>query len=185
MQEDWKPMIGMVFDSIKDAWKFWVDYGGRIGFGVRKQYPHKKKDDLISSSRFVCCKEGLQKPDKRDYKIKPRRETRTNCPARIWFKDMGGKFTVYDFVGEHNQSLHPQETQYMLSSEQKVSEVQCHQIELVDENDLQQKMLLDLTSKKVGGSPSSDCGYTLSDQKNNIRKRRKMSLVNGEVNYLL
>ncbi|XP_058731890.1 protein FAR1-RELATED SEQUENCE 5-like [Vicia villosa] len=186
MQEDWKPMIGMVFDSIEDAWKFWVDYGGKIGFRVRKQYSHKKKDGSISSSRFVCCKEGLRKPDKRDYKIiNPRPETRTSCPARIGFKDMGGKFTVYDFVEEHNHSLHPQETQYMLSSEQKVSEVQCHQIELADENGLQQSVLLDLTSKKVGGSTSSDCGYALSDQKNNIRKRRKMSLVNGEVNYLL
>lgn len=44
-------------------------------------------------------------------------------------------------------------------------------------------VLLDLMSKKVGGS--SDCGYTLPDQKNDIRKRRKRSLVNREVNFLL
>lgn len=49
MQEDWKPKMGMVFDNIEDAWKFWVDYGGRLGFGARKQYTHKKKDGSIIS----------------------------------------------------------------------------------------------------------------------------------------
>ena len=43
------------------------------GFGERIQYVHTNKDDLATSSSFVCCKEGLRKPDKRDYKtIKPR-----------------------------------------------------------------------------------------------------------------
>lgn len=94
---------------------------------MRKQYSHNKKDGSISSSRFVCCKEGLRKPDKRYYKtINPRPETRTNCPARIGLKDMGGKLTVFDFVEEHNHAVHLQEITHMLSSEQKVLEVQCH-----------------------------------------------------------
>ena len=58
MQEYWKPKVGIIFDSIEKAWKFWVDYGGRVGFGVRKQYEHKKKDGSTASCRFVCCKEG-------------------------------------------------------------------------------------------------------------------------------
>ncbi|KAJ1398467.1 FAR1-related protein [Sesbania bispinosa] len=43
MEEDWKPKEGMEFDSFEDAWKLWVDYGGRVGFGVRKEYTHKTK----------------------------------------------------------------------------------------------------------------------------------------------
>ncbi|CAK8573592.1 unnamed protein product [Lathyrus sativus] len=111
MQEDWKPKLKMIFDSIEDAWKFWVDYGGKVGFGVRKQYYNKHKNGIITSYRFVCCKEGLQKPDKRDYKtINPRPETRTNCQARLGLKNMDGKFMVVDFVEEHNHNLHLQET---------------------------------------------------------------------------
>lgn len=103
MQEDWKPKVGMVFDSTEDAWKYWVDYGGRVGFGVRKHYTHKKKDGSTTSCRFVCCKEGLRKPDKRDYKTtNPRPETRTNCEARLGIKNVDGKLTVHDFVEEHN-----------------------------------------------------------------------------------
>jgi hypothetical protein len=37
MIEDWKTKIDMVFASIEDAWTFWVNYGGIVGFGVRKQ----------------------------------------------------------------------------------------------------------------------------------------------------
>ncbi|XP_045823346.1 protein FAR1-RELATED SEQUENCE 5-like [Trifolium pratense] len=184
MEKDWKPKIGMVFYNIEEAWKFWVDYGGRLGFGVRKQYTHKKKDGSISSCRFVCCKEGLRKPDKRDYKtINPRPETRTNCRARIGLKHTGGQFIVYDFVEEHNHNVHLQETIHMLSYEQKVLEVQCHQIDLANDDGLQHRASLDLMSKEVEGS--SDSGYTPPDQKHNIHKRRKMSLVNGEVGHLL
>ncbi|KAI5442264.1 hypothetical protein KIW84_011360 [Lathyrus oleraceus] len=79
----------MIFDSIEDAWKFWVDYGGKVGFGVRKQYYHKNKNGIITSYKFVYCKEGLRKLDKRDYKtINPRPETRTNCQARLGIKNM-------------------------------------------------------------------------------------------------
>ncbi|KAK2438899.1 protein FAR1-RELATED SEQUENCE [Trifolium repens] len=183
MQEDWKPKIGMVFYSYEDAWKFWVDYGGRLGFRVRKQYTHTKNDGSITSCRFVCCNEGLRKPDKRDYKtINPRPETRTNCRARIALRHMYGQFIVTDFVEEHNHNVLLQETIQMLSSEQKVLEVQCHQIDLANGDSLQHKTSLDLTSKEVGGS--SDFGYTPTDQKNNIHKRRK-SLVNGKVSCLL
>lgn len=84
MEQDWKPKKDTVFDAIDDAWKFWVDYGGRVGFGVRKLYTHRKKDGSPSSCRFVCNKEGVRKPDKRDYKtVNPRQETRTNCNARL------------------------------------------------------------------------------------------------------
>jgi hypothetical protein len=31
MEEDWMPRIGMIFDNFDDAWKFWVDYGGKVG----------------------------------------------------------------------------------------------------------------------------------------------------------
>lgn len=43
MQEDWKPKLEMTFDNIEDAWKFWIDYGGRVGFRVRKQYSTRTK----------------------------------------------------------------------------------------------------------------------------------------------
>ncbi|XP_058726869.1 protein FAR1-RELATED SEQUENCE 5-like [Vicia villosa] len=182
--EDWKPKLKMIFDSIEDAWKFWVNYGGKIGFGVRKQYSHKNKNGIITSYKFVCCKEGIRKPDKRDYKtINPRPETRTNCQARLGIKNMDGKFMVVDFVEEHNHNLHLQETTHMLPSQRKVSQVQCQQIDLADDAGLQQRKSFDLMSKEVGGR--TNLGFIRLDQKNYLRKKRQRSMVHGEAGYLL
>jgi zinc finger SWIM domain-containing protein 3 len=180
------PIKEMLFDNITDAWKFWNDYGKRIGFGARKQYIHKSKtgSGLATSCRFVCCKEGLRKPDKRDSKtIKPRPETRTKCQARIGLKNMGENWMVHDFVAEHNHVLHTQETTHMLSSQRKVSEIHCQQILLADDAGLQQRNSFDLMSKEVGGR--TNLGFTRLVQKNYLRKRRQESLVNGEAGYLM
>ena len=35
LDNELKPIKGMEFDTKEEAWDFWKDYGGRIGFGVR------------------------------------------------------------------------------------------------------------------------------------------------------
>jgi zinc finger SWIM domain-containing protein 3 len=70
---------------------------------------------------------------------------------------MGEKWTVHDFVQEHNHMLHSQETIYMLPSQQKVSEIQRQQIDLADDAGLQQKSSFDLMSKEVGGRTNLGC----------------------------
>lgn len=52
---------------------------------------------------------------------------------------MDDKFMVVDFVEEHNHNLHLQETTHILSCQRKVSQIQCHQIDLADEARLQQR----------------------------------------------
>ncbi|XP_039686153.1 protein FAR1-RELATED SEQUENCE 5-like [Medicago truncatula] len=184
MNEDWKPKVDMVFCSFEDAWEFWNTYGGKVGFGVRKDYTHRKKDGSVSSCRFVCCKEGMRKPDKRDYKTKnPRLETRTNCETRLGLKNVDGKLMVHDFVEDHNHELLLPETTHMLSSQRKVSEIHCQQIELADSVGVQQKKSFDLLSKEVGGR--TNLGFIRLDQKNYLRKKRERSLVQGEAGYLL
>jgi len=70
--------LGLEFDNLEDAWKFWDNYGGSKGFEVRKHYPNKNKKD--ASYIYVCCKEGMRKPNKRDFKTNnPRPETRMCC----------------------------------------------------------------------------------------------------------
>ncbi|CAL5214178.1 unnamed protein product [Lathyrus oleraceus] len=183
MQEDWKPKLKMIFDSIEDAWKFWVDYSEKVEFGLRKQYYHKNKNDIITSYKFVC-KEGLRKPDKRDYKtINPGPETRTNCQVRLGIKNMDGKFMVVYFVEEHNDNLRLQETTHMLSCQREDSQIQCHQIDLADEAGLQQRKSFDLTSKEVGGR--TNLGFIHLDQKDYLREKRQRSMVHGEADYLL
>ena len=39
------PGVCMEFNSVDEAWQFWVEYGKNTGFGVRKDYFNKRKKD--------------------------------------------------------------------------------------------------------------------------------------------
>jgi hypothetical protein len=53
------PQVGLRFKSSDEAWQFWVAYGGRSGFDVRKRYTNYNKfDRKVTSCRCVCANEG-------------------------------------------------------------------------------------------------------------------------------
>ncbi|KAG2644026.1 uncharacterized protein LOC120696098 [Panicum virgatum] len=51
----WIPRLGMTFSSLDEAWEFWVTYGGRMGFDVRKSYTNTSNLDGLVTSKFKCC----------------------------------------------------------------------------------------------------------------------------------
>ena len=56
----------MRFSSVDEAWNFWVTYGGRMGFDVRKCYANKSGlDGLVTTCRFVCSNQGSRAEDKK------------------------------------------------------------------------------------------------------------------------
>jgi hypothetical protein len=99
----------MKFSSVDEAWKFWVSYGGKIGFDVRKQHNNKSVvDGLFTSSRFVCSSAGHRGKDKRDYLTKnPRAQTRTDYNVHMGIKlnKVEGNYEVYDLVTERYHIL--------------------------------------------------------------------------------
>ena len=125
----WVPQVGMEFETLEAAWKYWVNYGKKMGFSVWKHYLNKSKiDGEITSSRFLCAKEGIRKEDKRDQLTRHHREeTRTNCLVRLGVSLVRetGKYKVYDFVLEHNHVLYLLETAYMMRSQRMISEAQA------------------------------------------------------------
>jgi len=78
----------MEFNSIHEAWLFWVNYGGQKGFEVRKRYSNKRKSDgKVRSCRFVCADEDYRLKDKSDHLIKcPRAEQKMNVKV-VWGPD--------------------------------------------------------------------------------------------------
>ncbi|XP_075516504.1 protein FAR1-RELATED SEQUENCE 5-like [Primulina tabacum] len=181
-----KPKIGMEFDSLDESWKFWVEYGGKTGFGVRKHYFNKNKNTgFITSYKYVCCKEGVRKKDKRDSStLNSRLETRTNCKVRMGVTFVDSKYKVNEFIEEHNHPLHLQETIHMLSSQRKITEVQAYEIDLAEDVGLKKKSNFQLMSKHAGGIDG--LGYTMLDAKNYIRsKKRQRSMIYGKVGCLM
>ncbi|XP_078182803.1 protein FAR1-RELATED SEQUENCE 5-like isoform X1 [Carex rostrata] len=106
---DWIPRVGMEFETIEGAWDFWVNYGNKMGFGVRKHFINKcKKTGRISSRGFLCSNEGHRINDKRVKFARPRRpETRTGCQVGMSVKLIRetSKYRVYEFKPDHNHDL--------------------------------------------------------------------------------
>ena len=56
------PQFGMRFRDSGEAWVFWVEYGGHIGFDVRKRCTNLSKlDGKVTSRKIVCSNEGIRK----------------------------------------------------------------------------------------------------------------------------
>ncbi len=151
---DWVPKVGMEFDTLEVAWKYWENYGKQLCFNVRKHYLNKSKiDGEITSRRFLCSKEGSRKADKRDHLTNQlRQETRTNCPvwlgvSLVWET---GKYKVYDFVAEHNHILHLPETTYMMRSQRRMSEAQAFTVDLAYASGIKPKAAHELMSREAG-----------------------------------
>lgn len=136
----WTPKEGMEFSNLEEAWNFWRFYGGKMGFNVRKHYANKsKKDNVVTSRRFLCSKQGHRENDKRDHLvIEPRSETRTDCPARmgITLNRSTGKYYVHDFIPEHNHILHYTECTHMLSSQRTITDVQAFEVQIANDSGL-------------------------------------------------
>jgi zinc finger SWIM domain-containing protein 3 len=182
---DLKPKVGMSFENINGAYQFWLAYSARVGFGVRKRYTNKKKNDgTVSSCRFVCSKEGLRRSDQRDPLVRRHRAaTRTDCKARISLTYNNGKFVIHEFVEDHNHSLQCPETTHMLASHRKITEVQAYEIDLAEDSGLRQKSTFQLLSTHAGHI--ANLGFTELDVNNYINAKRKKSMVRGEAVCLL
>lgn len=146
----------MKFSTLDEAWNFWQNYGGRIGFGVRKRYSNPSKfDGIVTSSRYVCRKEGFRAKDKRDKHIKqPRADIRTGCQVRMsaTIDRETGNYEVYDLNLVHNHMLQLQETCHLMPSQRKISEIQAFEIDVADDSGIGPKATHELASRGVGGS---------------------------------
>uniref|UniRef100_A0A453LZR6 FAR1 domain-containing protein n=1 Tax=Aegilops tauschii subsp. strangulata TaxID=200361 RepID=A0A453LZR6_AEGTS len=173
------PQVGMRFRNVDEAWVFWVAYGGRAGFDVRKR---NKFDGEVTSCRFVCSNEGLRKKgitlDHVPKRI--RAETRTNCKARmtITLDRVGKNYEVTDIVLEHNHYLQLPQTSHLMASQRKISEVQAFEIEAADDSGIMPKAAHELACRQVGGP--LNLGYTCVDQKNHLRSKRQRELAFGQ-----
>jgi hypothetical protein len=183
----WMPSIGMKFNTVDDAWNFWISYGGVVGFDVRKQYNNKSLvDGVYTLSRFVCAKAGLRRKDKRDHQTKnPRAETRTGCKVRmgVIVNRVDGNYELYDLVLEHNHVLQVPETFHLMTSQRKNSSVQGSQIEMVDASGIRPKDAYELASRQAGGF--GNLSYTCIDYNNYLRTRRQRNLIYEEAGGVL
>ena len=167
----------MEFNTIDEAWMFWISYGGQKGFEVRKMYTNKRKSDgKVRSCRYVCANEGHRKKDKRDHLTKcPRAETRTDCQVRmgLTMDREKGTYKVTDLILEHNHMLQLPQTSHLMVSQRKISELQGFEIETANDVGIRPKASHELAS------------YTLRDHKNYLRGKHQREMAYGQAGSML
>ncbi|CAN6300800.1 unnamed protein product [Urochloa humidicola] len=180
----WIPQMSMTFSNFDEAWQFWVTYGGRMGFDVRKSYANKSGlDGQVTTSRFVCSNEGHRVENK--FCVGNRAHTRTGCRVRmgITLNRENGTYVVHDLFVEHNHILQTAQTSHLMPSQRNISKHQAIDIEVADDSGIAPKVAHEFLGRYVGGS--ANLGYTHRDHKNYLRTKRQREMLYGEVGSLL
>ena len=168
------PKVGRRFRDSDEAWDFWVEYGGRIGFDVTKRSTIKSRcDGTITSRRFVCSNEGHRRKSETYHEPKRfRAQTRTDCKARmiVSFDRVAKNFVVIEVDLEHNHLLQLPQTRHLLASQRNIPELQAFEIETADDSGIMPNASHEYACRLVGGQ--LNLGYTCSDQKNYLRSKR-------------
>ena len=112
------PEVGMRFTNPDEGWLFWVAYGGRTGFDVRKRCTNiSKMDGKVTSYRYVYSNEGHRTKRQTEHVRKCfRAKIRTDCKARmvIILDQETGNYEVTDVMLEHNHPLRLLETFHLM-----------------------------------------------------------------------
>ncbi|XP_023892752.1 protein FAR1-RELATED SEQUENCE 5-like [Quercus suber] len=176
------PFKRMEFEIDEIAYDFYIEYGRKVSFSIRKEYENKcKKTRVVTSTRFVCAKEGVRGKNKRDQNIKnPRAEIRCGCEAClvIVLNRDSKKYVVNEFIAEHNHYLHLPSIVHMMPSQRKVTATYAIEIDLAHESRLRLKQSYEFLSKQVGGY--DNLGFTKQDHKNYLRTKRQRDMEYGE-----
>lgn len=179
--------VGMRFRDSDEAWGFWVEYGGHIGFDVRKRCTNFSKcDGKVTSRRFVCSNEGIRSKSQTDRVPKRFRvETRTNCQVRmiITLDRVAENYEITDIMLEHNHYLQLPQTRHLLASQRKISKQQAFEIETVDDSGIMPKASHEFVCPKVGGP--LNLGYTCRDKKHHLRSKWQRELAYEQAGGML
>ncbi|XP_059630857.1 protein FAR1-RELATED SEQUENCE 5-like [Cornus florida] len=183
-----EPELGMEFSSNEGAYKFYLNYGGKLGFKVRRNHQRKNAKGLISRVTFCCSKEGKRREDKRYNGKKPLYHqpiTRVGCVAHMTcLLQKNGKFKVVSLEKSHNHELiRRAPTENMLRVNRSISKAQKAHAEDAHRSGLPIRETMELMSREVGGS--EHVGFLYEDFPNYIHRKRKMAMEKGDAGAIL
>ncbi|KAF5191226.1 hypothetical protein FRX31_019187 [Thalictrum thalictroides] len=99
------PVLGMSFDTVKEAYEYYNSYAFVVGFSVRKKRSNTSESlpKRIVKCQYCCSCEGKYKqiltPEKK------RDERRFGCLAEFEIKLKDEKYVLTKFIVEHNHEF--------------------------------------------------------------------------------
>ena len=175
------------FSSLDDGGEFYNTYAKLVGFNIRKDEIKRNKNNIVTSRRWVCAKEGLRirKNEANLNCMRERPITRSGCKAafRIRFERKSGEWVVGEFKREHNHDLVPQfETQF-LRSHRTIKDSDKAQIIAMHGVGVKANQIMDHMIQQAGGY--ENVGFTSKDLYNYLAEIRNSSTQDGDAECAL
>lgn len=187
-----KPVVGMLFDSMEEAYSFYKRYGVAVGFDVRKgpcTYKKNVKERIIGSKMYLCHKAGFYSDSAHQKELVEEAETsnkkeddskkckrkrsilREGCPALLRVISIhGGKWQVKKFVEEHNHEVFSPHKKHFLKENRKVTSCHKNLAGSFDQANIRTSQFMSFLEVEAGGY--ENIGFTERDLRNEIGARR-------------
>ncbi|KAK1369541.1 hypothetical protein POM88_035633 [Heracleum sosnowskyi] len=131
-EQPFTPYVNQFFTTIEQAYNFYLEYGRKSGFEVRKNEQKKDKFRNISHKYIRCSHTGTSDSKSSinslvddDSNSKKRRRTasrRCQCDAKLILKNMGPSgYVVLSFIEDHNHPLLSKEGRKFMKCNRKLS----------------------------------------------------------------
>ncbi|KAL4593859.1 hypothetical protein ACB092_M009000 [Castanea dentata] len=180
-------ITGLRFSSIDDGGQFYNTYAKLVGFSIRKDEIKRNKNNIVTSRRWVCAKEGFRttrKEDNLNCKREARPITRTGCKAafRIRFDRRSNEWVVGEFKKEHNHNLVAQlETQF-LRSHRHIKDSDKAYIIALHNVGIKSNQIMDNLIQQAGGY--ENVGFIPKDLYNHVVADRNSNISDGDAEYM-
>ncbi|XP_057500887.1 protein FAR-RED ELONGATED HYPOCOTYL 3-like [Actinidia eriantha] len=171
-----EPKEGMTFDTSEDAYLFYCSYAKENGFSVSKRTSRKGSDGKLKDITLSCSRAGKARV-KTSNPVKPRPQSRMNCPAHIRVVNRDGKFTLNRVVLDHNHEQSPGKARYFKSN-RVLDEHVKRRLELNDKARIKMHKIYELLQIEAGGHDKLP--YLKKDCRNYLDKQRWLRLVEGD-----
>nr|CAD1822923.1 unnamed protein product [Ananas comosus var. bracteatus] len=181
-----EPRVGLEFNSIENAKKFYNDFAFKMGFSIRKTYHYKAKkhDDAITSVTNCCSKAGLSKSQTHEKSHcqnsegsnTPKKQfsnRRSGCKSHIVLRiDDRGKMVITVVANEHNHELivSPSKSRFF-RSHRAITKEQKELIHMLNEQNIFTSQIMAFMQARKGGR--HNIHFTRKDLSNKVAEKNR------------
>ncbi|XP_058207248.1 protein FAR1-RELATED SEQUENCE 6-like isoform X1 [Rhododendron vialii] len=170
-----EPKVGMEFDTPNEAYLYYSRYAKGNGFGVAKRTSKKGKDGNLRHVTIQCSRGGKARV-RTSNPVKPRPQTKTECPARLnvaLYPD--GKWRINCIALEHNHERSPGNFRFYKSNRVLDEHLKRN---LVLNDEVRIRMHKTNASLQIQAGDSDKLPYLKKDC--HLEKVRRLRLVEGD-----
>lgn len=173
------PKIGMEFETLDVAWKFYTSYVDRMSFGVTKCHLEKNTQGIVIRTYFTYCKHGKSSSNT-VYGVSM--TTKTGCDAHIKVTLSACKWHIYFVNNEHNHDLLDLKYLCLLRSKKRITVFD--QIRITNDDMVRIGPRKTMASFFVECGGHSNVSLTQQDIRNILKKGRVLKLGVGGVEVI-